>query len=100
MGTASSDSIVSRFAVAFQPVSWEEAELAKVLAAVAPRLATPQKQPGTRPGLIKRRARIILPSNGLFPDFMGYLWSTEISMPHLARFEQTTSPGLLSQLTR
>lgn len=100
MDAASSDSIVSRFAVAFQPESWQEAELAKVLAAIAPRLADPQTSTGARAGPIKRRAKVALPPNGLFPDFMGYLWSTEISMPHLARFERTTSPGLLSQLMR
>lgn len=92
--------LADRFDVAFQAESWQEAELGKVLAAVAPRIAVTRRQVPVRTATTQRVKR--KPGRvGLSPAVMAYLWSTELSMPHLARFERFwTAPNRLSQLTR
>lgn len=97
---APAEEVLARFDVAFQPESWQEAELGKVLAAVAPRIAVTRRQAPPVTGTTRRvKSR---PVRGrLSPTLIAYLWSTELSMPHLARFERFwTPPSRLTQLTR
>jgi hypothetical protein len=96
---ASDDTIAVRFAVAFQPETWQEAEFAKVIAAFAPRLAALRRS---------RRARAAIPwpaRDGmtpirLTPTLIAYAWSSELSLPDPAGFKPAAAATHLSQLTR
>lgn len=93
------ETLLVRFEVAFQPESWQEAELSKAIAAFAPRITAPQRSQHA-PASTTRRVKSGLRQIGLSPTVLAYLWSTEVSMPHLARFEHGPARGRVSQLTR
>jgi len=97
---AGADEVLARFDIAFQPESWQEAELGKVLAALAPRIAETERQASAL-NATTRRVKSSPGRVGLSPALIAYLWSTELSVPHLARFERFWSaPSQLTQLTR
>jgi len=95
----SSETIAARFAVAFQPETWQQAEYAKVIAAFAPRLAA-QRRSGRAHAVIPWPALDRMMPIQLTPTLITYAWSSELSLPDPAGFVRAVAPTRLTQLTQ
>jgi peptidoglycan lytic transglycosylase len=91
------ETIATRFAVAFRPETWQEAELSKAIAAFAPRLAE-LDQRGHPPAAIPWPALDRMTPIRLTPSLIAYAWSNRLSLPTPTGFERAAAPTRLSQL--
>ena len=91
------EAIAARFAVAFRPETWQEAELSKAIAAFAPRLAGLARR-GRPPAAIPWPALDGMTPIRLTPTLLAYAWSNELSLPDPAGFERAAAATRLSQL--
>jgi rare lipoprotein A len=91
----SDESLADRFAVAFRPESWQEAEFAKMLGAFAPRLTAPPARIPIPWPVLDRMTPI-----RLTPVLIAYVWSGEISLPEPTGFAHAPVSTRLSQLTQ
>jgi rare lipoprotein A len=96
-GSVAHEAIAARFAVAFQPETWQEAELAKAIAAFAPRLGGSAGS-GRPPAAIPWPALDGMTPIRLTPTLIAYAWSSELSLPRPAGFERAAATTRLSQL--
>jgi len=95
----SSETIAARFAVAFQPETWQQAEFAKVIAAFAPRLAA-RRRSGRAHAVVPWPALDGLTPIQLTPTLVAYAWSSELSLPNPVGFVRAVAPTRLTQLTQ
>lgn len=97
--TTVNDPFSVHFDIAFRAETWQEVELAKAIAAFAPRLAAPP-----RPRSVKTPSPLPAPDRlrqiRLSPAFIAFVLSDEVSFPDLARFERVRRPARLSQLMK
>jgi hypothetical protein len=91
----SDETLADRFAVAFQPETWEEAEFGKMVAAFAPRLAAPPPRIPIPWPVLDRMTPI-----RLTPVLIAYAWSSALSLPEPAGFAHALGSTRLSQLTQ
>jgi rare lipoprotein A len=82
----SKEAIADRFAVAFQPETWEEAEFGKMVAAFAPRLAAPPPRIPIPWPVLDRMTPI-----RLTPLLIAYAWSSALSLPEPTGFAQAAA---------
>jgi rare lipoprotein A len=101
----SDEAMAERFAAAFQPESWEESELRKLIEALLPRYW--RRGGALAPTDASAAAAIEIPwpvLDGLTQvsvsrDYVAALWSTELADPASARFERVDGATALSLLT-
>ncbi len=97
--TISPQAVGARFEVAFRPQTWQEDELSMVVAALAPRRRAQSQRKQSAPAIPWPALDGLKPLR-FSPALIAYVWSDNLSLPHLARFERSNAPAHLSQLTQ
>jgi len=104
--TISDDAMTDRFDAAFQPESWEESELRKVIEALLPRYWRRGSEVARTSPSASASVAIPWPALDGFTQvsvsrvYIADLWSTELTDPASARFERAGGATAVSLLTQ